>query len=153
MNISPIKRHEFLKPFSRDHHHGLLLCWKIKTGFSKNVEASRIRKYTVWLFDNSLLPHFEMEEKYLFPILGKDNDLIKRAIAEHGEIKRLVQLETELQKNLNSIKEILENHIRFEERILFNAIQSVATTEQLQQIQFHHSDTAFADNLTDAFWE
>src|SRR5690606_10923423 len=28
----PIKRNKDLQPFSRDHHHSLLLCWKIRTG-------------------------------------------------------------------------------------------------------------------------
>lgn len=152
MNNKPIKRHTALQPVSREHHHGLLLCWKIRTGFQKDIEVPRIRKYVVWFYENHLLPHFEIEEKYIFPILGKDNDLIRRALTEHRKIKRLVRSETELYKSLNLIEEILERHIRFEERVLFNEIQSVATEEQLQQIQFYHSGIKFNDNLTDVFW-
>src|SRR5690606_36276296 len=66
----PIKRDENIQPFSREHHHGLLLSWKIKTGFKKNLELERIKRYTDWFYKNQLLPHFEAEEKYLFPILG-----------------------------------------------------------------------------------
>ena len=29
---TPIKRHDALKHFSRDHHFGLLLVWKIREG-------------------------------------------------------------------------------------------------------------------------
>jgi len=47
----------------------------------------------------------------------------------------------------------LVNHIRFEERILFGEIQKIATVEQLQSIEFNHSDEKFVDNLTDPFWE
>lgn len=153
MDNKPLKRHTALEPLSREHHYGLQLCWKIRTGFKKGVETLRIRNYVVWFYENHLLPHFEVEEKYIFPILGIDNDLIKRALSEHQKIKRLALSETEVHKSLHSLEDVLEKHIRFEERILFNEIQSVATTEQLQQIKLHHADVKFTDNLTDAFWE
>lgn len=152
MNNKPLKRHSVLQPLSHEHHHGLLLCWKIRTGFKREIELSRIKNYVVWFYENHLLPHFKIEEKYIFPILGDDNDLVKKALSEHRKLTRLVQAETELYKNLNLIEEVLESHIRFEERILFNEIQSVATTEQLQRIQLYHSDSKFTDNLEDAFW-
>src|SRR5690606_15292284 len=153
MENKPLKRHSVLQPLSREHHYGLQLCWKIRTGFKKEIETLRIRNYVIWFYENHLLPHFMIEEKYIFPILGNDNDLIKRALSEHRKIKRLVLSETELYKRMNSLEEDLETHILFEERILFNEIQSVATNEQLQKIQFYHSDIKFADNLTDVFWE
>ncbi len=153
MDNKPLKRHSTLQPLSREHHHGLQLCWKIRTGFKKQVEPERIKKYADWFYVNHLLPHFEIEEKYIFPILDKDNDLIKRALSEHLKIRCLFQAGTELYKNLNSIAEMLESHIRFEERVLFNEIQSVATNDRLQQIRLHHTEERFADNLTDPFWE
>ncbi|MCC6684763.1 MAG: hemerythrin domain-containing protein [Bacteroidia bacterium] len=153
MENRPLKRHAELQPLSREHHHELLLCWKIRTGLTKNIEVSRIRNYAVWFYEHHLLPHFKTEEKYLFPILGNEHHLIKRALSEHRKISRLVLSETYSYKNLNLIEEVLERHIRFEERILFNEIQFVATNEQLQKIASYHSDTKFADNLTDVFWE
>lgn len=41
----PIKRHTALKPLSREHHHGLLLSWKIREGLKRNIEIPRIKKY------------------------------------------------------------------------------------------------------------
>jgi len=149
----PIKRSEFLKPLSREHHHGLLFCWKIRVGIKKNVEVSRIKKYSDWFYQNYLVPHFEVEEKYVFPILGNDNGLIKKALSEHGRIKRLFESTSEFQKNISLIEEELEAHIRFEERILFGEIQKIATAEQLESIEINHSDEKFVDNLTDPFWE
>lgn len=153
MNNTPLKRHSTLQPLSREHHYGLQLCWKIRTGFKKEIDTLRISNYVTWFYENHLLPHFKIEEKYIFPILGNSNDLIKRALSEHRKIIRLIKSEKELYKSLNSLEEILESHIRFEERILFEKIQSVATFEQLQKIQFYHSYTKFVDNLTDVFWE
>ena len=75
---APIKRHESLKSLSHDHHHGLLLCWKIRTGFKKQIEINRIKFYTDWFFRNHLSPHFDLEEKYVFPVLGQEHELVKK---------------------------------------------------------------------------
>lgn len=149
----PIKRSEFLKPLSREHHHGLLFCWKIRAGIKKNVEVSRIKKYSDWFYQNYLVPHFEVEEKYVFPILGNDNELIKKAVSEHRKMKQLFESTTEFEKKMGLIEEELKNHIRFEERILFDEIQKIATAEQLQSMEVNHSDEKYVDNLTDPFWE
>lgn len=151
--VKPIKRSESLKPLSREHHHGLLFCWKVRAGIKKNVEVSRIKKYADWFYINYLIPHFEVEEKYVFPILGYENELIKRAVSEHERIKHLFESNTEIQKNYSLIEQELEDHIRFEERVLFGEIQKIATAEQLESIEFNHSDEKFVDNLTDPFWE
>jgi len=150
---NPIKRNEALKPLSRDHHHGLLLCWKIRQGFKLNIEPERIKKYLDWFWISYLKPHFEVEEQYVFPVLGSKNELVKQALAEHRRLKRLFENEDDLSKILSLIEEELEKHIRFEERVLFNEIQKVARKEQLQQIQLLHADNKFADNLIAPFWE
>ncbi|WP_317166920.1 hemerythrin domain-containing protein [Winogradskyella schleiferi] len=108
MQPKPQKRHKALQPLSREHHHGLLLCWKIKIGFSKNIEPKRIRAYANWFFENHLIPHFEMEETHIFPILNADNDLIKRALVEHRRLKRLFEEQDDDVKMLNEIKEELD---------------------------------------------
>jgi len=149
----PIKRSEYLKPLSREHHHGLLFCWKIRVGFEKNVDVSRIKKYADWFYQNYLIPHFELEEQYVFPILGNENELIIKAVSEHEKLKQLLESNTEIQKNIGIIEKELESHIRFEERILFGEIQKIATAEQLQSIEINHSDEKFVDNMTDPFWE
>lgn len=150
----PIKRSEPLKPLSREHHHGLLFSWKLKTGIKKNVEVSRIKKYADWFYQNYLLPHFEVEEKYVFPILGNENELVKKAISEHRRLQQqLESSSTEFQKNIILISDELVNHIRFEERVLFGEIQKNASAEQLLSIEFNHSDEKFVDNLSDPFWE
>lgn len=148
----PIKRNESLKAISRDHHHGLLLSWKIRNGIKKEIVPERIKKYVDWFYTSHLQPHFELEEKYVFSILGNEHELVKKALTEHRRLVRLFELNIASMKNLIQIEEELESHIRFEERILFNEIQTVATEEQLQQIKLSHSEGDFSDNLTDPFW-
>ncbi len=153
MKSNPLKRTEALKSLSRDHHHGLLLCWKIRQGIKQNVEPDRIKKYLDWFWISYLKPHFEIEEQYVFPILGKENKLVKQALAEHRKLKRLFVNESDIQKSISLIEEELEKHIRFEERVLFNEIQVVESSEQLLQIELDSSDKIFYENLSDPFWE
>ena len=83
----PIKRHKALKPVSREHHHGLLLSWKIRQGLKLNISTERICNYLNWFWEHHLKPHFEVEENYIFPILGNDNQLVKQALEDHQKIK------------------------------------------------------------------
>lgn len=152
MDSKPIKRHPALRQFSRDHHFGLLLCWKIREGFRKNVEPERIKKYTDWFFEVYLKPHFEMEETYMFSLLSNENKLKKRAVAEHRKLERLFHDNKDVNRALTLIEEKLEQHIRFEERILFSEIQKVATTEQLEKIEEAHRET-LTDDWKDEFWK
>lgn len=153
MKDKPQKRHKALQPLSRQHHHGLLLSWKIRSGFSKDVAPERMRIYADWFYVNHLIPHFDLEEKYIFPIIGNDHEKVKSALADHRRIKRLFAEEHEDSKTLSKIEEELEQHIRFEERILFPEIQKVATEEQLQHIEAIHQPEDFVDKSDDEFWK
>lgn len=148
----PLKRHKSIVPLSKDHHQALLLCWKIRAGFKKNIELERIKSYCDWFWENHIQPHFEIEEKYVFPVLGIEHDLIKKALAEHHRLKSLFESEIETNKTLSLIEEELENHVRFEERVLFGEIQKVASDEELKNIEKYHQDNFF-DDWEDEFWK
>jgi len=152
MNHKPQKRHKALQNLSREHHHGLLLSWKIRAGFSKNIEPKRIKVYADWFFETHLIPHFEMEEAHIFTILNEDSDLIKKALADHRRLKRLFTESDDEAKALSKIEEELDKHIRFEERVLFPEIQKAATEAQLALIEAIHQDDDFIDKLDDEFW-
>lgn len=153
-NAKPLKRHSSLQPLSRDHHHGLLLCWKIRTGLSREVAPERVKDYADWFFAEHLLPHFELEEKHIFPLLGdKEHPMVKRALREHRRLKRLFTANENLVKNLSLIGEELTAHIRYEERVLFTELQSVATLEQLSDVERRHQGQRFVEKWEDRFWE
>lgn len=151
-NPIPVKRHEALKNLSREHHQALLLCWHIKEGLKKKVDPLRIRSYAGFIWETNLKQHFEIEEKYLFPILGKDHDLIKRAIDQHLKLESLFNSESETLKILKHIEEELESHIRFEERVLFNLIQEKATETQLAELMLNSSESKCI-LWNDEFWK
>ena len=146
------KRHKALQSLSREHHQGLLLSWKIRAGLNKNIDAKRIWHYANWFFETHLIPHFDMEETHVFPILDDGNKLKKKAMAEHRRLKRLFSDTNTQATTLGKIEEELEQHIRFEERVLFPEIQKIASQEQLALIEDIHKQDDFIENLDDQFW-
>lgn len=149
----PLKRHEALKPLSRQHHFGLLFCWKLQKGFDKNIHIERIKSYADWFFKNEIIPHFEIEEDHIFPVLGNENPLIKRALKEHRSIKQLFRDHENPKKSLSLLEEELKAHIRFEEKVLFTEIQKLATHEELKFIEKIHVQPESKDPYPDPFWE
>ncbi|MFT7591623.1 MAG: iron-sulfur cluster repair protein YtfE (RIC family) [bacterium] len=147
----PIKRIEELQPLSREHHFGLLVCWKIKQGIKKGIELERIKKYTDWFWDKHLQYHFEIEENYIFPILGNKHSLIVQAIKEHQQLKEIFNDQADLSGSLSQLGQELQKHIRFEERVLFNEIQKVATKEELDLVATVHTSN-FKEDYQDEFW-
>ena len=152
MGTKPIKRHEAISPYSREHHHGLLLCWKIREGLKLKVAVDRIKKYADFLWENQIEPHFQAEEKYMFPVLGDEHEMIQQAKKEHKRLSDLFNDNTNVLESLKSIQTELDDHIRFEERILFNEIQKVATEKGLEVIDQHH-ETLNSENWEDSFWD
>lgn len=148
----PIKRHKALQPWSREHHHGLLLSWKIKKGFSLNVDPQRIKDYCDWFWKTHLEDHFETEENYLFPILGNENQLIEQALDEHGQLRIMFEQKEADTDTLSQIESLLNDHIRFEERVLFNALQEVASISELKFLEKIHKNKISCEAWMDEFW-
>jgi iron-sulfur cluster repair protein YtfE (RIC family) len=131
MSSKPLKRHPGLVELSRDHHHGLLLCWKIEEGLKRGTGPELIKNYVDFFFQKHLEPHFREEEEFVFPLLEQGHPLIEKALAQHENLRQLFHKNTDLAATLNAIAGALDAHIRFEERVLFEEIQRNAAEEQL----------------------
>lgn len=151
MSQKPIKRHESIQPFSREHHHSLLLCWKIRQGLAKDIDLNRIKKFVDWSWETRIKPHFIAEEQYMFPVLSENDPLIIQAKKEHKRIESLFNEKENLLESFKAIEKELDEHIRFEERVLFNKIQEAANSEQLKEIEKHHEELN-SDEWSDEFW-
>jgi hemerythrin superfamily protein len=153
----PIKRHPSIVELSKDHHFALLLVWKIRQGLSKSIEPPRISKYVVHFFDTDLIQHFNEEEKFLFSKLPANNELRIQAEDEHRQIKEIID---DLRVNstdkdlLVEFATVIEGHIRFEERKLFNHLQENIPENELAEIasslnaRKHEEGTVWEDT----FW-
>ena len=149
-----VNRHQALKSLSEEHKEVLLLSSRIRTGLSENIDRKRIKKYVDWFKKEYLDPHFELENKYIFPILGNGNARMKRALANHRRLNRLFDENSNLDIVLNKIEEELGSFIRFEERVLYNEIQKVATKEELLMIENVNHEIDFLEEVwEDRFWD
>ena len=152
-NMLPQKRHTSLQPLSREHHQALLLCWKFRQGFSKGVEPERMKKYAEWFWTSYLAPHFKAEEKTFFPILDKEHPGIIKALKQHKQLEAMFHSsDSDIAYTLRQIAFELEQHIRFEERELFNDIQESASPAQLEELAKLHTEEKFEENIEDMFW-
>ena len=152
-----MKRDPNIVPLSRDHHHGLLFCWKIRQGMAKSIDPGRMSPYVVYFWKTHLKEHFEQEETLLFQAL--DHPLCLRAQDEHRRIDYLAAGIGDGSKagleNFIELADLLENHIRFEERELFPLLEARLPKERLSEIgaqlnQLH--DQPVVDDYEDAFW-
>ncbi len=153
----PIKRHPALVQFSRDHHFGLLLVWKIRQGLKSNIATERISNYLLYFFEQDLLPHFKKEEEDMFTKLPEDDNILTKALNDHKRIYSLVNLIGTDKSNPNLLSEFadtLDQHIRFEERTLFNHLQNTLTEIDLTALALLHPEQKEdADiNWNDHFW-
>ncbi|HET56619.1 MAG TPA: hemerythrin domain-containing protein, partial [Ignavibacteria bacterium] len=105
------------------------------------------RVYTLNKFKEEIVPHFEAEELILIPfILGKNKRidiLSEEIVGEHKKISELIELirnEVDIEENLDNLGNLLSEHIRKEERELFQLVQEVFSEEQLSKLlnQFSH---------------
>lgn len=153
----PIKRHHAIVSFSKDHHFGLLLSWKIRSGCEKGVSSERISNYVLYFFDKDLVNHFKEEEELLFTLLPSSDTLKNKAAKQHRSIFKLVE-NIRTNKNqasgLIQLADELEDHIRFEERELFNHIQQHVSDAELEKIssRIPNNSRTIEDNWTDIFW-
>ena len=133
----PIKRDKAFVTLSKDHHFSLLLVWKIRHDLAANLSSKDISSYLLGFFRNDLHPHFKEEEEILFSKLP-DNDVLRiQAQKEHKNIYELIE---SISKNdsdkdlLKQFADLLEAHVRFEERVLFNHFQQTLKPEELDEI-------------------
>jgi hemerythrin-like domain-containing protein len=143
----PIKRSKAFVQFSKEHHYGLLLAWKIRQDLTKVIPADEISRYVLDFFRDDLKQHFTDEEKYIFSKLSAADPLRQRAESEHRDIYNLIesihQNSTD-KRLLLQFADLLETHIRFEERTLFNHLQQQMSTEELEQLLLNTAGTETA---------
>ena len=130
--FSFVMRHTSLIPLSQDHHHGLALalrCRKQALGQVKPVGAEGLReraKEFLAFYTKNLVPHFRAEEEVLFPLLRStvpgSEEMIDELLENHAQIHRAIPQLQEgkgLAKLIFDLGDLLERHIRKEERELF----------------------------------
>jgi iron-sulfur cluster repair protein YtfE (RIC family) len=111
----------------------------------------------LFFFDQELEGHLNNEEEDLFNKLPPDNELLEKVLDDHNKIKRLIG---KIRNDRSSIQlllefaENLENHIRFEERIMFNYMQDNFSEVEMFELaaKYGEKPTDVTANWEDKFW-
>ena len=140
-------RHPSLIPLSQDHHHGLALalrCRKQALGQIKPMVAAGLRERAKEFLDfytSNLEAHFRAEEEVLFPALHSaipaTGSVIEELIREHVEIRQIMprlDAGSGLAKLIFDLGDLLERHIRREERELFPLFEQHIQGSQAEMI-------------------
>jgi hemerythrin-like domain-containing protein len=138
-----VKRHRALEPFSDDHHHELVQASRLLRA-AEGDPAERVDAASAYveLFFADTVEHFRREEEELFPVYarhpGADLPLVERILREHMELQGLARaLRTEVAAEevsadrLRELGTLLREHVRLEERELFEAIQRAVPAAEL----------------------
>lgn len=132
-----MKRHPSLEPFSRDHNVGLVLARQMSLAVHEPEAARRkVSKTLIQCWDEEMEDHFRMEEELLIPVIP-DGDSSERLLREHREFGAYVESarRTPLgDGDLSGAGSLLNDHIRWEERVLFPLIERTATEGQLADL-------------------
>jgi hemerythrin-like domain-containing protein len=140
-----MKRHTALHTLSHDHHQGLILAQQLKKGapqykgMPSTLEGKK--EYTLSFYKTELVKHFQDEEVILFPAVKNKSVEVEKLIAEIiSEDRKMESLVSELEKTkhledvLDEFGQLLEKHIRKEERELFVEIERILNDEELTDI-------------------
>jgi hemerythrin-like domain-containing protein len=134
-------RDKNLIPLSRQHQHALALCVRL----DRSIQAGEI-DLDAWQaeiqqqFESEIGIHFAAEEKELFPAAARFPEmqsLVKELLAEHIVLRdyfsRAAARSLDRQ-SLGNFGEKLTQHIRKEERQLFEGMQKVMGSHELDAL-------------------
>lgn len=154
------RRHPCLIPLSHEHHEALQLAFRLHhpappgpiTAITPASTPESRAADTLAFFGRSLAAHFRAEEELLFPVLrahaGDDPArpaLLDALIADHRRLETLRDRvaaatgEAALAPALTAFADLLETHVRREERELFehvgDALQAAGAEELARAIR------------------
>lgn len=156
MKKAPIKRSEFLIQLSRDHHLTLLFCWKIKEGLKKDIPLI-LKDYVLFFWNGHMQKHFDQEEELLFT--KNNHSLCELAAQQHLQINQIIsqiKASASPQKPIfQSLIDIVNQHIRLEEREVFPFLEKSLPKEDLEKIgeTLKKEKDDFTDDYPVEFWK
>ena len=136
--MGPLKRRKELHALSEDHHNALVIalrCRRVANG-SFDAEPSEYWFSVREFFRRALEPHFEIEESLLLPALEElgESAMCTRILKEHATLRALVGEDVPDRAGFEAFGALLEEHIRYEERTVFEDVQDRLPQAVLDEI-------------------
>jgi hemerythrin-like domain-containing protein len=137
-----VKRHPALVRLSDDHHQELVLARRLQRAADAGPdERLAVASAYVKQFFGPTTDHFRREEETLFPAYTRRagrTELVERILREHMELHGLArELRAQVAAGdvtpamLAALGSLLHDHVRVEERELFEEIQRVVPGDEL----------------------
>ncbi|CAG0968889.1 hypothetical protein MYXO_01182 [Myxococcaceae bacterium] len=122
-----MKRIAELRDLSDDHHTALVLarrCLRARPGDDSAIASAWAAVRAA--FDVELEPHFRIEEQYLLPALEEigESELAERVRSDHALLRGLVAAGAADAGHVERFGHLLDAHVRFEEREVFELAQT-----------------------------
>lgn len=147
-----MRRSPHLLQLSREHHTALVLAKRAqRLARGTAAAAQEFMDELPAVFEHELEPHFQVEEIALLSALrdaqaadGADGAedvvaMVERTLLEHAGLRELVRrIGGQDFSSLAAFGELLDGHVRFEERELFNRAESLLSPEALARIDEAH---------------
>lgn len=139
-----MKRSRALRPLSSEHHQALLVAFQLRKGLAGHPEAAGAPTDLPGLlglarrFDERLFrAHARAEEEVLGAAIAEAD--LARLRSEHAELGRLLGVARtarpgELRRALSAYADLLERHVRWEERELFPRAEALSDEAALARM-------------------
>jgi len=135
-------RDEALMPLTHDHHHALAAARRLGLAAKGDVDERTARAGDfISFFRTETLQHFREEEETVFPLVVEAPEAeaaLRQVMLEHLRIHALVAaLRRELdaghpsRATMETLGELLQAHVRFEEKVVFPLIESTVDPGEL----------------------
>ena len=127
-----MKRHATLIPLSHDHHHALVEARRLRRAADRDDDPGPVAAAFADFFAAVSVPHFRDEEERLFPLVSSVDEarpLVVEALLDHQRLHALVaelRRSADVRPAMRELGELLEAHVRREERELFPLIERLA---------------------------
>lgn len=148
-----MRRHNTLIPLTHDHHHALAQVRKLRSAASGSEDGRRsAAKLFLEFFHSDTIKHFREEEEIIFPFVveaAEARGTLEQVMIQHLRIHALVhKLHRESEESVPSpetllwIAESLEEHVRFEEKVVFPMIETMVEERDLDAVTLRPRDRA-----------
>jgi hemerythrin-like domain-containing protein len=146
-----MKRHESLHALSQHHHFALMESLFIRranqeSAATRTASLRKVAEEFIQFWDKTGQLHFREEEEILIPAYAlhvpveNDQDVM-RMLADHatirakiGKINSLLENKESFENDLMELGELLQNHVRLEEDIIFPRLEKTLREDELQKV-------------------
>ncbi len=130
-----MKRSQALVPLGHDHHRALEAALRLRRATEETVSEDLAYFREFWA-GHAERRHFEIEEQLVLPAITGDEGwdaLAERVRREHREIRKQAETVGSVD-DARALGELLNAHVRFEERELFDFLEARLDQHELDRL-------------------